>query len=91
MSRRKIKLNVWRDPVPKEPGYLSPHCTSGTCKWCAERRRRAKARATAELEAKTAPGMFWDRTIDRGQEQLGPSAPDAWIHTHVKDIFGFWS
>lgn len=93
MNRRKV--NTWRDPAPKPEGYLSPHCTSGTCKWCSERRARAARARTAALEAATAPRMFWDRQIDRGQEQLGPSAPDAWKQTYVgrdpRDVLGYWS
>ena len=91
---RKVKFNAWKDPETLRAAregreWLSPHCTSGTCKWCAERRRRRQAAATRALEAATAPGMFWTSKIDRGQDQLGPSAPDAWKQTYVTDVLGY--
>lgn len=70
--------------TPKPPDYMSPHCTSGNCKYCRGRREAARRAATARLEAAAAPGMFWDRKIGGHQEQLGPSAPDAWIQTFVR-------
>lgn len=93
---RRIKFNAWRDPATIKAAqegrdWLSPHCTSGTCSWCAERRRRKQRAATEALEARTAPGVFWDSKTGGHQEQLGPSAPDAWKKTYVKpDILGYW-
>ena len=88
---RKIKFNAWRDPSPKPLDYLSPHCQSGTCKFCSERARRKREAATRALEATLQPGMFWDSKTGGHQEQLGPSAPDAWKQTYVKpDILGYW-
>ena len=87
--RRKIKFNVWRDPETIKKAqegreWMSPHCTSGNCKWCTERRARKQRSATMALEAALAPGMFWDSKIGGHQEQLGPSAPDHWLETGVK-------
>lgn len=73
-----------RDVLTKAPDYLSPHCAAGNCKYCRGRREAAKRAATAAREAAAAPGMFWDSKIDRGQEQLGPSAPSSWIQSFVK-------
>ncbi len=90
MAHRKVY--AWRDPQPKPVDYLSPHCASGDCKWCAERRRRKQAQATAALQASLAPGMFWDSKVGGHQEQLGPSSPDSWKRTYVKglDVLGYW-
>lgn len=81
---RRRKVYAWRDPLPKSPDYLSPHCQSGNCSYCRWRRAEVKRAATAALEAAAAPGMFWDSKIDRGQEQLGPSSPSSWIQPFVK-------
>ena len=101
INRRKINFNVWRDPQARtgqDLDYLSPHCQNAACSWCKERARRKRAAATAALEATMQPGMFWDRKIGGHQEQLGPSAPDAWKQTYVKpapgphvgDVLGYW-
>ena len=84
IHRRKVY--AWRDPLPKPPDYLSPHCASGNCKYYRGRREQVKRARTAALEAAAAPGMFdpWNQKIGGVQEQLGPSAPDAWIQTGVK-------
>ncbi len=92
MTRRKIKLNVWRDPQPKAIDYLSPHCTSGNCKWCTTRRRRAKDAATRAQQATVdaLPGIFWDSKTGGHQERLGSSAPDAVKPSYVVDPLGYW-
>ncbi len=94
LPRRKIKFNAWKDPVSKSVNYLSPHCSKSSCSWCKERRARKQRAATAALEAAAAPGMFWDSKVGGHQEQLGPSAPDAWLRTYVKptgiDVLNYW-
>ena len=87
--RTKIKLNVWRDPMPilKSEDYASPHCSSGACAWCTERRARKARQAAAAREAAAAPSMFWESKIFPGTKwDLGPSAPDAWKKTYVREI-----
>ena len=88
LRRRKIKaVNPWRTPeISKEFDlhYESPHCQNGKCNYCMGIKRRKAAAATAALAATIAPGMFWDRKIFSGDEQLGPSAPDFWLETYVK-------
>ena len=85
--------------MARENNWMSPHCQSGNCAYCAERRRRKREAATRALQAlaDARPGMFfWDSKIERGtKNDLGPSSPDAWKQTYVKgkdprDIFGFW-
>jgi len=83
MTRRKVY--AWRDPMPKPPDYLSPDCAHGHCQVCRGRRAAAARYRTAQAEAAAAPGMFWDRKIGGHQEQLGPSAPDFWKKTFVKE------
>ena len=101
LPRRKIRFNVWRDPTPKPVDYLSPHCASGNCNYCAERRRRKRQAATdaANAEAAKRPEMFWDSPIFPGTKwDLGPSAPSSWKQTYVKpppgphagDVLGYW-
>lgn len=79
------RFNTWRDPVPKPPDYLSPHCSSGQCQYC---RGRRAARHRAEQEARAAaqaPSMFWDTPLFPGTKwDLGPSAPSSRIQTFVK-------
>lgn len=85
MNKRKVY--AWRDPLPKVPDYLSPHCSSGNCKYCRGRREAARRAATEARAAAAAPGMFdspWDTKIGGVQEQLGPSAPSSWINQFVK-------
>ena len=85
--RTKIRLNVWRDPMPvlKSENYPSPHCANGACKVCRARTNEKNMAATRALQAlaDANPGMFWDSKIGGHQEQLGPSSPDAWKQTYV--------
>ena len=87
--RTKIKMNVWRDPMPvlKSENYPSPHCANGACKWCRGRANNKKLAATRALQslADANPGMFdpWEKKIGGYQEQLGPSSPDHWLKTFV--------
>ncbi len=94
INRRKLKFNVWRDPVPKPVDYLSPHCTNANCSWCKERARRKREAATRALEATLQPGMFWDRKTGTGQEHLGPPGLRSYVKSAEPggpgDVLGFW-
>ena len=83
------KIRAWRDPMPKPPDYLSPHCSTGNCRWCTNRRAQAERYRIAVERAKAGPFMFWDTKTGGHQEQLGPSAPDRWLTTYVKEAV--WS
>ena len=82
-SYYKRKVNSWRDPLPKPVDWSSAHCSHGDCRICRRDRYAAQRYATAKLEAATAPSMFWDSKLDRGQDRLGPSAPDFWLQSRV--------
>ena len=84
-SYYKRKVNSWRDPMPKAPDYLSPHCSHGDCRICRRDRYAAQRYATAKLDAEAARSMFdpWEMKMDRGQERLGPSDPSFWLASRV--------
>lgn len=86
MTIYRRKIYAWRDPTPKPADYSSPGCRTGNCKYCRGRREAARRYDAAKLEASLSPGMFWDSQIFPGTKwDLGPSGPDRWIKTGVKN------
>src|SRR3990167_2516634 len=50
-----------REIMTTDPHYLSPHCQTGNCAWCTERRLRAHLLTHPPLVSK--PGDHWDNKL----------------------------